>query len=704
MIGLDKILLDLNAFKILLFFQNRKEPLALHFDRPSRRFYFSLIALITIEMKNKNAIGFVHVRKHEQLIRWLDKLLAAQYASRTVDRMWEKIRTTWHYTLPDLETAANFKILDKDLLPPYEKGGKYRYNCSEEESDIWANLFATDESNPWKLKFAVDSASLRLDDIHLTLDNLTDGDAWKEFIARLSKTQKPGPGKIDNRGKSRQAIFSITVIAVFVSVIIACWSVWHFTIRPVSDEVKSDPSLHASIVVLPFTNISGDPDKEYLCDGITEDLINNLAKIKDLHVISRTSAFYFKNKNLDLRTIVKKLNVDNVLEGSVRISGDNLKITAQLLKTDDDSHLWAETYNRNMKNIIDFQEDLAQEIVCNLKSHLGCNKGHPLAKDYTKNLEAYNLYLKGRALWKNRWSKQSLVQAVEYFEQAITIDPTYALAYAGQADLYNEIGFYFGESVPDFHLKAKAAALKALEIDNMLAEAHAALGFNKLVFEWDWKGAEASCKKAIDLNPGSAVAHKNYSMTLRGTGRLDEAIREMKASLALDPISLEKLMQYVVTLRMAVRPGEAIQQAKKALELYPNHPNAITFLGSLYAEIGNFEQGIDLLTRAVKLTNRQSPFALGFLGLAYALSGDRENANAIINELIGQFNQGKYYTTMISLIYNGLNDKDKTFEWLEKAYVIHDPRLFTIKTISQYKKLHSDRRWSDLMKKMGLSE
>ena len=264
---------------------------------------------------------------------------------------------------------------------------------------------------------------------------------------------------------------------------------------------------------MPFVNVNNDPEHEYFCDGITEELINNLARVRDLHVISRTSAFYLKDKALDLRTIGEKLNVDHVLEGSVRVSGNKLRISAQLIKAADDSHLWAETYDREMKDIFMTQENLAQEIACSLKSRLGCNGDEVFSKRYTENVEAYRLYLKGR-YFEN---KMSYKQAIEYFEQAITIDPNYALAYAGLSDSYTGLGDAGLSAIPpkEAFSKAKEAVDKALEIDDELAEAHASLAHLKM-HDFDWAGAEWEFKRAIELNPNYATTYHmcgfNYAL------------------------------------------------------------------------------------------------------------------------------------------------------------------------------------------------
>jgi len=256
----------------------------------------------------------------------------------------------------------------------------------------------------------------------------------------------------------------------------------HLYFRPVPPPAELELPDKPSIAVLPFVNMSGDPEKEYFSDGITEELINTLARIEGLRVISRTSAFFFKEKNLDIKTIGERLKVDSVLEGSVRIKGNKLRIAAQLVKVADDSHLWAETYDREMRDLFAIQEEISQAIVDKLKPRLLGKGDRPLAKRYTENIEAYNLYLKGRFFE----TKVSYEKAIEYFEQALALEPNCALAYAGLADAYNRMAFFFSESVKEYYLKAKAAAMKALEIDDMRSEAYAALGHLKFHYEWDW--------------------------------------------------------------------------------------------------------------------------------------------------------------------------------------------------------------------------
>jgi TolB-like protein/Tfp pilus assembly protein PilF len=692
---LEKIELDLSTYKILLHFQDHEDSLVIHFDTPSRRFYFALIALVVTEMKNLGKPGFIHIRKHEKALRLLDNSLAGTYASKTADGMWAKIRQAWLYRLPDLEQAAYFKILERDLIPPHEKGGKYRYKCLDDECDTWASLFAYDEMNKWRFKFAVDSASLSLNDIRLTLGNLRDNSAWQGFLKSLSPVEQLADAdaiEIRERTKPkrwyRAAVAAVAILIIFAAGV----AIRNLYFRPVPP----------SIAVLPFVNVGGDPDKEYFSDGITEELITNLAKLEGLRVISQTSAFYFKGKDLDIKTIGEKLKVDTLLEGSVRIEGNNLRITAQLIKVADDSHLWAGTYDREMKDVFDIQEKVSQAIVDRLKPQLLAKRDRPLVKHYTENLEAHGLYLKGRFFW----NKMSYKQAIEYFEQALALDPNYALAYTGLANVYNMMALYLSGSrdITEYYLKSKAAALKALEIDDMLPEAHASLGHIKLHFEWDWKGAERALKRAMELNPGNALAHEYYAVYLWAMGRLDEGIAESKIALKLDPVSRNMNGVLGLLLESAHKADEAIKQYQKTLELYPDHPIILTFLGSAYMRDGKYEDGIALLKKAVSITKGKSPFTLGILGYAYGVAGKSEKAKEILDEVLERSKRGYFSPQFIAVIYTGLGDKDKAFEWLEKAYEERDPRQFPIKSVAILRSLHSDPRFTVMLKKMGLEE
>jgi adenylate cyclase len=694
---LEKIELDLATYKVHLHFKDHKEPLVLHFDTPARRFYFALIALVITEMKHLGKPEFIHIRKHEKTLKLLDHSLAGPHASETESGMWDKIRKAWHYRLSDLEEAIHFKILDRDRIAPYEKGGKYRYECSEEESDAWANLFAYDEHHKWRFKFAIDSASLDLDDIHLTLGDSKDSDAWNAFIDHLRKTQEPSIPKTEEKQKTILVSLYRPALIIIVALMVSGAAAWYIIDRSISGKTQSEISAPPSIVILPFANVGNDPDKEYFCDGITEELINNLARLKCLRVISRTSAFYFKDKNLDIRTIGEKLNVEHVLEGSVQVSGDKLRITAQLVNIADDSHLWADSYDRDMRDVFDLQDNLAKEIVCNLKTRLGC-KDRDYVKSYTENVEAFQLYKKGR-YFSVRWE---LKKAIEYFKQAIELDPNYALAYTGLTDAYKMLAFYYFQPNTPYHTYAMEAALKALEIDDELPEAHYQMAKLKLDFEWDWKSVERGIKRVIELNPGAASSHVLYEDYLRAMGRFDEGIEEIKIALRLDPMSALVNNRYGVALLVDRQVKQAIKQLQATLDIHPYDLEAMIYLGNAYLDIGKHEECIVMMKKALDFTQGGYAFVMGIAGNAYGKIGMKAKAQEILNEALERSKESYFSSFAIALIYMGLGNTDKTFEWLEKAYEEHNPGLTWIKAYPQFLSLHSEPRWTALLKKMGL--
>ena len=294
-----------------------------------------------------------------------------------------------------------------------------------------------------------------------------------------------------------------------------------------------------SIAVLPFANVSADPENDYFCDGLAEELLNALAKVEGLKVAARTSSFYFKGKNIDVGQIGEALGVTTVLEGSVRRSGNRLRITAQLINTTDGFHLWSELYDRELKDIFDVQEEITLAIVDSLKLKLLGEGRAKVLRRYTENAEAYSLYLRGRFFWNKR-TTEGFRQAIEYFEQAIELEPNYALAYSGIADCYNCSGFAYDLGwmrQAEVMSKAKAAAIKALEIDDTLAEAHTSLAYAKHLFDWDWEGSEKLFRLAIALNPNYANAHHWFAHLLIATSRVDEALAESERALELDPLS-----------------------------------------------------------------------------------------------------------------------------------------------------------------------
>lgn len=700
---LEKIDLDLEESLIQLHFKDYQKPLLISFNTPSRMFYLSLIALIIIEMKNLVSTEYIYIRKFEKELKDLDDLLAGQYASSTIDGMWDKIRKAWRYKLPDLEAAECFSILNREKLPPFEKGSKYRYDCSDDECDIWASLFQYDKLNIYRLKFAIDSISLGLNDIQVTLGELKDHAAWEEFLKlKSSKTSKidiveKKIGKRPESIKSRR--YLIPGITLLFLLLIAGVLIFNRFYRPMPSPSELEMSDKKSIAILPFVNVSGDPDIEYFCDGVTDEIISKLARLKDLRVISRTSAFALKESAFDIHTIGDKLSVNNILEGSVRVSGDKLRISTQLIKVADDSHLWAGTFDREKKDIFDLQDNLAQEIACTLKSRLGCEGGEILGRHSTKNLDAYNLYLKGQFYFY----KGSFQKAMNQFQKAIDIDPDYAAAYAGLANTFQILAFYhFSKQGTPYYQKANSAALKALELDKRLPEAYLVLAKLKMHYEWDWQGAEKAILRAIDLNPGAVDSHSFYGHLLRVMGRLDEAIEEGEIAIKLDPLSILANNRYGLSLMVDHQFESAILQLEATLKMYPDDVATLLYLGEAYLLQNRSEKGMALIEKAYLLFKDRSHLIQGIFGQTHGNYGNPENARNILNEAFEKRKASYYSSFAIALIYQGLGQIDETFEWLEKAYEERDPGLVYIKGYPQLWDLHDDPRFQALLKKMGL--
>ncbi len=455
-----------------------------------------------------------------------------------------------------------------------------------------------------------------------------------------------------------------------------------------------------SIAVLPFTDLSPKKDQEYFCDGLAEEIINALNKIKDLRVVARTSAFSFKGKELDISKVGKQLNVDTVLDGSVRKAGNRLRITAQLINIIGDYHLWSEKYDRDMEDIFAIQDDISQAIVTKLKIKLIGDERALLTKRYTENLKAYHLYLKGRHFWNKR-TKQSLKQSIGYFQQAIKIDPDYALAYAGLADAYNILGSY--EMLPplEAYPKAKEAAMKALEIDDKLAEAYTSIARVKNRFDWDWSGSEEHFKKAIELNSSYAMGHSWYSILLRSLGRFDEALTIINKALEIDPLSLPINTTIGSIFYFAQNYDQAIMQCKKALELDSNFTWAHAVLASAYLQKSLFKEAIAEFKKAVSLS-RASTWYVAELAHAYAVKGDKNKALNTLDELLEQSKKDYVPVAEIAMIYTGLNNKEKAIEWLEKAFIERSDKLVNLKVEPRLANLRSEPNFKALLKKMGL--
>jgi eukaryotic-like serine/threonine-protein kinase len=456
-----------------------------------------------------------------------------------------------------------------------------------------------------------------------------------------------------------------------------------------------------SMAVLPFVNTSADPDMEYLSDGITESLTNSLSQLPELRMIARTSAQRYKGREADPQAAARELGVQAVLTGRVVRRGDQLAISAELVDARDNSHLWGEQYNRRASDVLVLQQEIAREIAGRLRARLTGEERRRVTRNYTENVEAYQLYLRGRYHWNKR-TAEGFRQAIEYFRQAIDRDPNYALAYSGLADCYSNLERYAGAPPSEGQPRARAAALRAVEIDDSLSEAHASLGF-VYYQSWQWAEAERALKRAIELNPNYASAHQWYGLWLDVMGRFDEAAEEGRRAQELDPLS------QVINVNLAVyffRRGEldaAINQCRKVIELYPNAPDPHLTLGHVYWRQGLREEAIAEFERAAELSGRRASYVP--LGYAYAVAGRRSEALAILREVEDRYARGEARGAQIAYIYAGLGDKDQAFAWLERDFQARSGVLAGSMIFYPYlDTLRSDPRYADLLRRMGLPQ
>jgi TolB-like protein/lipopolysaccharide biosynthesis regulator YciM len=471
-----------------------------------------------------------------------------------------------------------------------------------------------------------------------------------------------------------------------------------------SEEMKNDKLKFVghSIAVLPFVNISNDQENEYFCDGLAEELLNALSKIESLHVAARTSAFSFKGKETDIREIGSKLNVATVLEGSVRKSGNRVRISVQLVNVDDGYHMWSEKYDRELKDIFDIQDEISLAIVEALKVKLlGAQKAAVL-KRHTDNTEAYQLYLKGR-FFVNQRTSQSLQKAIEYFNQAIAVDPGYALGYAGLTDAYMVLGVPDAVTealTPKVSLsKARAAGEKALELDDSVAEIYPSLAHIKFK-QRDWTGAESDYKRGIELNPNYPIAHFYYAVFLASLGRHDEAAKEIQRAQELDPLSLPVNSSVTYVLYFGRQYDEAIAAGKRSLELDAAFSLTHQRLGLPYVQKKMYAEAIAEFQQAATNANR-APQPLISLAHAYGVSGNAIEAEKLLAELKGM-SQSRYVSPYgIATIHAGMGGKEQAFQWLEKAFDEQNTELTFLKVDPRLDPLRDDPQFQELIDKVG---
>jgi TolB-like protein/Flp pilus assembly protein TadD len=463
------------------------------------------------------------------------------------------------------------------------------------------------------------------------------------------------------------------------------------------------PVIH-SLAVLPLANLSGDASQEYLADGMTEELIGRLSHIQGLRVISRTSAMHFKNTQLRVPEIAKMLGVDAIVEGSVTREGSHIRVHAQLIRGATDEHIWAEEYEREYRSILGLQEDVARNIAGRIESGLMPQGRARLPTASTVSPEAYEAYLRGRYYFNQR-TEDALNKSIANFQRAIGREPNYALAYCGLADAHALLGFRGSFPSKDALSHAKAAALKAIELDDTLAEAHASRAFIAETLEWDWTTAEREYKRALELNAGDARAHHWYAGYLMYVGRFDEGIAEAKRARELDPLSLPVNNALAGRLLVAGRVDEALAQVRKTLEIDPHFAPAHQSLGWVYLNQGKHVEAIQEFQQALKLSgNETTDFTLD-LGFAYAVAGKREEARRILAKLKQQHEKGLVPSGPIAILYGALGELNEAFAWLEKAYQEHDPELTYINVPGRrFEPLRHDPRFRRLLVRMGLAD
>jgi TolB-like protein/tetratricopeptide (TPR) repeat protein len=458
----------------------------------------------------------------------------------------------------------------------------------------------------------------------------------------------------------------------------------------------------SSIAVLPFVNLSSDKDNEYFSDGLTDDLINALTKVRGLRVVARSSVFQFKDKNPDIRTVGRQLNVATVLEGSVQKSGDRLRITAQLSSVADGYHLWSETYDRELKDVFAVQDEISRAIARSLEVQGVGGTNRTLVTSPTRDLDAYSLYLQGR-FHLNKWEPTEARKGIEYFKQALAKDPSYAPAYAGLADCYTWLAVFGWSPARQAMPLAREAANHALQLNEGLPAAHVSLGYVKSLYDWDWAGAQRQFERALEISPGDTDAHFAYSMTyLTPLGRLDEAVAEMNRALALDPLSTYKITSAGMIYADRREPDRAVEQFRRAIALDPLFDLSYEEWRSLECARGRSEE-------VAQITNEMRavfPDVSDLAARAFLSSrrGDRQEALALVQQWMqsDHSERGAGKNCYIAEVYARIGEKQLALEYLDKAYAGRNPMLVYAKVMPSFDSLRGEPRFHQLLHNLGL--
>jgi serine/threonine-protein kinase len=465
--------------------------------------------------------------------------------------------------------------------------------------------------------------------------------------------------------------------------------------------VQAAAAAAKSVAVLPFENMSTDPENEYFSDGITDDIIAQLSKISALKVISRTSSMQYKKTTKKITAIAEELGVGAILEGSVRKAGPRVRIVAHLVDPKTEKHLWGDTFDRQLTDIFEVQSEVAQQITGALSVALSPEEKQRVEKKATADADAYNLYLMGR-FHANKWSGEDVQKGIDHFQEAIAKDPGFAVAYAGLADAYELLSIGFGSKPPvEYLAQAKVMALKALELDDSLAEAHTSLAYARWLGDLDWSGAERGFKRALELKSSYVMAHEWYAEYLAALGRHDEALAEIKRAQQLDPLSVPVNRAVGWILYFGRRYDQSIEELRKTLGMDPNFLGARLVLWWVYVAKGAYEEAIADIRKEIERPGLRTVKKL-MLGYACAASGNKEEASGILWELEPKLAGENRLALLSALLFTALDMKDRAFQELHRAFELREPGLLFLKVAPWLDPLRSDARYGALVEKLGL--
>jgi serine/threonine-protein kinase len=520
-----------------------------------------------------------------------------------------------------------------------------------------------------------------------TSEMAADWNALRTKLAESGRTAK---------WSTRWAV-GISIGLAILAIAVVASQFFHFSKTPT-------PAEHTfKMLVLPFTNISGDADNEYLSDGITEELISALTKVPDMRVVARTSAFALKGKNMDVRELGKMLDVDKVVEGSVQKVGNRLRVSAQLANASDGYHLWSNTYDRNIEDLFAIEDEISNTIARSLTNQLSQGTSIQVAKTPSTNIEAYQQYFQARYLLNKR-TPNDLNKGIEHFRQAVVLDPNYAPAYVGLADSFALLASYeYGVMRPEDAIpQARTAAMKALSIDDRIPEAHVSLAQILYQFDWDWDRSEKEFKRALDLNPRYATGHHWYAEFLSARGRFDESIREIESAEMLDPLSLIIQTAHARVLYFARKYDPSIEKYKQAISLEPNFLLAHAGLGYAYAQKSAPEAALAEFQKAIDITGR-APVLLGSLGFAKGLAGNRSEALKLLDELKQISAQTYVMPAYPAAIHLGLDERDQAIMAIEEAYRQKSGFIAFLGVEPAVDKLRTDPRFKNLLLRANIA-